>query len=451
MKASAALACALAVSACSHASDAGAPSDAGADVAIDPSLAAEAFVWGYPLVVSERTMQNVALLVGVNTLFNQNALADATTPRLIVSPNQDTLYSIAVLDLRSEPMVLSVPDVTDRFWTYQFLDAWTDSFRYIGTRATSGKGGTFVIAPPGWSGATPPGAELITAPTPQMFLLGRYLVKDAADAANVTALARTLVPLHTLTGAAAPDPPPAIGRAPGTASDTGSNGGAFFDELGDALAINPPASTSDSAALARYAKLGIGAGLHPSGPATLDDAATNGLARIRTSANDPSRRANGWMVLLDAGHSTDDALVRAVVAKLMWGANVAEESVYPISTSDASGQAYSGATPRVLHFDVGKLPPVDETHGFWSLTLYGPDRFFADNAIHRFAIGDRTAGLATNADGSLDLFVQHDAPTDHEANWLPAPTGEYTLMLRLYLPKQNVLDGTYVYPPLAPQ
>jgi len=433
---------ALAFLACSHASS---------PAPIDAALAAEAFVWGYPLVVTQRTMQSVALLVGTNTLFNQTALADTTTPRLIVSPNQDTLYSIAVLDLRSEPMVLGVPDVLDRYWTYQLLDAWTCSFRYVGTRATQGKGGRFLIAAPGWKGTPPPGVEVIAAPTPRVFLLGRYLVKDAADAANVTSLARTLVPLHAITGDAPPDPPPPLGRAPGSASDVGREGGAFFDELGDALAIDAPASASDVAALARYAKLGIGAGLHPSGPAAFDDAAAKGLAAIQAAIDDPMHRVNGWTVHLDAGTYDDAPLVRALVAKLAWGANVAREAVYPISTSDASGQPYSGSQPRVVHFAPGQLPPVDDAHGFWSLTLYGPDRFFAENALHRYAIGDRTAGLTTNADGSLDLFLQHDAPLGREGNWLPTPTGAYTLMLRMYLPKPSVLDGSYVVPAVVPQ
>src|SRR5262249_19698900 len=150
-----------------------------------------------------------------NKLYEQTTPTNAGT-RMVVSPNDDTLYSVAVLDLRSEPMVLTVPDVTDRYWSYQFLDAWTNSFAYIGTRATAGKGGTFVVTPPGWSGNLPAGAQAIASPTPQLVLLGRYLFRDAADVANVVAIPRTLVPLHKLTGGAAPSPPPSLGDPPGT-------------------------------------------------------------------------------------------------------------------------------------------------------------------------------------------------------------------------------------------
>lgn len=416
----------------------------------DETLAAEAFLWAYPLLVSERTMQRLGSLLGVNTLFNQPALSDATT-RFVVSPNQDTLYSIAVLDLRSEPQLLTVPDVTDRYWTYQFLDAFTNSFQYIGTRATGGRGGRFLIVPPGWKGTPPEGATVVVSPTNQAFLLGRYLVTGADDVPNVKALVRTLVPLHAVTGSPAPEPPPEIGYPPGQAIDVGVDGAATFDELGDALAINAPPYPSDVAAVARYARLGIGPGRHPSNEKSQDLAAgvAKGLATLHAAADDPTKRVNGWTTHLDAGNYPDAPLLRAVIAKLAWAANVPDEAVYPISLVDAAGQPYAGAQPRVLHFAPGALPPVDDTRGFWSLTLYGPDRYFVENKIQRFAIGDRTPGLAYNSDGSLDLFVQNEVPVGHEGNWLPAPAGAYSLMLRMYLPKAEVLKGGYAVPAVA--
>ena len=168
-----------------------------------------------------------------------------------------------MVDLRSEPLVLTVPDVQDRYWTYQFLDAWTNSFHYLGTRATNGTGGTFVITPPGYSGSLPAGATEISSPTPTMFLLGRFLVRNTADAANVAALTRTLVLQHTVTGDPAPAPPPPLGPAPGKPQEVGNDGASFFDELGDALGVNPPASDFDRRELDRFASLGIGPNLHP--------------------------------------------------------------------------------------------------------------------------------------------------------------------------------------------
>jgi hypothetical protein len=431
------------------------PSDAGAaDAPVASSPAADAFVWGFPLVVTQRTLQTLGALVGVNQLFNQTAPSTAAT-RFIVSPNEDTLYSIAVLDLRAEPMVLTVPDATDRYWTYQFLDGWTNSFYYVGTRATAGKGGTFVITPPGYAGALPAGAQVVASPTPQLFLLGRYLFRDAADVANVVALPRTLVPLHTVTGGAAPAAPPPLGAAPGTPQQVGSSGAAFFDELGDALSVNGPASSFDRAQLQRFASLGIGPGQHPAAKAkaapdaaalaALQAGVTGGMAQIAGAAGATGAQGAAWVAHLDIGTYTTDALLRAVIAKIAWGANVPAEAVYALSQGDSAGKPYTGASRYVVHFASGQLPPVG-AEGFWSLTMYGADRFFVQNAINRYSVGDRTAGLARNADGSLDVYVQSASPAGHESNWLPSAAGGFEMILRIYLPGQAVLGGTYGYP-----
>lgn len=430
----------------------GTPADAGTEPA---TLAADAFVWGYPLVVTERTLQTFAGLIKTNNLFNQAALSDAST-RLIVAPNQDTLYSVAVLDLRSEPFVLTVPDVHERYWTYQFLDGWTNSFHYIGTRTTDGNGGTFVITPPDYTGTLPAGSTQIESPTPTMFLLGRYLVRDATDAANVTSLDRTLVPLHTVTGDPAPTPSPPLGAPPGKPQEVGNDGAAFFDELGDALAVNPPASDFDRHELERFSSLGIGPDRHPATDAdatllsALESGTTVGMQRIADATFSSGKIQNGWTTHLDIGVYHDDSLTRATVSKFGWGANVPEEAVYPVSAKRADGAAYTGTSDYVMHFDANALPPVDPTHGFWSLTLYGPDMFFVENPLKRYAIGDRTAGLTFNADGSLDLFIQNTEPTQL-GNWLPAPAGEFVLVLRLYLPLAPVLDASYVYPAVTPR
>ena len=444
----------FAAAACSGNNDAGAPP--GNDAQTPAALASDAYVWGYPLVVTHRTFQTFAGLIGENNLYNQTQLSDVMTPHIVVSPNQDTLYSIAVVDLRSEPMVLTVPDVEDRYWTYQFLDAWTNSFFYLGTRATNGKGGTFVITPPGFSGAIPGGSTEIASPTPLLYLLGRFLVKDAADAANVTALKRSLVGLNTVSGVPAPTGPAALGAPPGKPQEVGTDGASFFDELGDALAVDAPDSDFDTSELARFASLGIGAGLHPAAMATdpnlvatFEAGIADGDAKIADAVNHEATSQNGWTAILqNIGIYDHASLARTAVARWGWGANVPAEAVYPASQADGAGNPYTGANQYVMHFDAGALPPVDPVHGFWSLTLYGPDHFFVDNPINRYAIGDRTEGLVHNADGSLDLFIQNAQPA-MAGNWLPAPAGDFLLVLRLYLPGPTVLDGSYVYPPVT--
>lgn len=270
---------------------------------------AEAYVAGYPLVVSTRTMQRLGGLVGVNNLVWQTTLTGPGS-RLIVAPNRDTLYSVAVLDLRAEPVVLTLPEVTDRYYTYQLLDAWTDSFAYIGTRATGGRAGSWAITAPGWTGDLSPGTDRIEAPTPQVFLLGRFLVDDDADIANVTAISRQSS-LKPLSGT-----PPAevsLGDPAGAPQDIPTDH-TFFAELSTALAVNPATTDSQRDLLASIDQLDA---------ETLDKAAARGSERITAATADVSEQDDSWSVNLDIGrYDEDDALLRAAVARVGWGANV---------------------------------------------------------------------------------------------------------------------------------
>ncbi len=408
------------------------------------ALAADAYVWGSPLVITERTLQTFARLVGVNRLTWQTKLSDPSS-RIVVGPNVDTLYSIAVLDLRAGPMALTLPSITDRYYTYQFIDAWTDSFAYVGTRATNGRSGTWVVTPPGWHGVLPPGSTQIAAPTNQVFLLGRFLVRDTADIENVDRLhaSVSLEPVGT-------PRPVSIGAPRGQPAAVGGQDASFYDELSDALAINGPASDADRATLAHYTSLGITPGQHPytngtaAVRATLTEGVKRGEAAVAAASASQSHAVDGWTTRLDIGTYTDP-LTRAVVARYGWGANIPQEAVYASSALDGSGQAYDGTHLYVMHFTSGSTPPV---HTFWSLTLYGPDRFLVANDIQRYAISDRTPGIVRNADGSLDLYVAHNAPPGHESNWLPAPAGPFQLSLRMYLPDAPILEGHYRLPPL---
>jgi hypothetical protein len=209
-------------------------------------------------------------------------------------------------------------------------------------------------------------------------------------------------------------------------------------------------------ALARFTALGIGPQLHPfesaqdeEARAALESGIDTGLARIEEALSSTTNLVGGWTVHFGIDAYENDPLLRAVIAKAAWGANDAAEAVYASSVSDGAGEPYTGSKQYVLHFDSDQLPPVDAANGFWSLTLYGPDRFFVENAIDRYAIGDRTPGLAYEPDGSLDLFIHNEPPTGLETNWLPAPTGPFRLMLRLYLPSEAVLSGAYAYPPVV--
>lgn len=411
----------------------------------DTELATEAYVAGYPMVVSIRTMQRLGGLLGTNTLFWQTALSGPES-RIIVAPNRDTLYSVAVLDLRAGPLALTLPEVPDRYHTYQLLSPWTDSFAYIGTRATGGRAGTWVIAPPGWDGEAPAGAEVIASPTHQVFLLGRFLVDDEADVAAVLAIRdrSSLTPLDAPTGALPP-----WGEPAGTAQDIPTDA-SFFAELAPSLAANPPPTEGQAALWAAVeARLGVGPdGIAPDADTDLlDAAAAAGDERITAEVAGRAELVDGWSVNREIGVYGDDLDLRAFVARIGWGANVPEEAVYPVARVDADGAPLDGRRTYTMTFPAGALPPLDPL-GFWSLSAYGDDMFFAPHPSGRYTIGDRTPGLAPAADGSLTLTLAHDDPGVE--SWLPVPDGPFVLMLRLYLPAAPVLDGTWTPPGVVP-
>lgn len=412
------------------------------------ALAVEGYLLGYPLVVTTRTLQTFGAALGVNRPFTQQAISDASS-RVVVAPNTDTLYAIAVLDLRSGPLLLTVPDIPDRYHTFQLLDAWTESFAYLGTRTTGGVGGTWLLAPPGWDGEVPADVERIDVPTPQAFLLGRVLVDGPDDVAAVTALTDQ-VELRPLDPAAPPPPP--LGDAPGPPAATGSDGLAFWDELGRALAVNPPTTPAQRALVDRLGALGVGPGRTPSTEvddpvvlAALEGAVAVGNERLSDAAAD-SAGDDPWPLRTDLGTYGDDLELRAVVARVGWGANVPQEAVYLRAVVDDDGERLEGATGYRIRFAPGQAPPVD---AFWSLTLYGADQFLVDNPLGRFALSDRSPGLGTG-DGALEVVVATEPPPGEEDRWLPAPPGRFSLMLRLYLPRQEVLDGAWVPPSIEP-
>jgi hypothetical protein len=282
-------------------------------------------------------------------------------------------------------------------------------------------------------------------------ILGRIRAVDDEDAKVAAAIGReiTLVPLDPGT---APSGVTDLGPAPGTPQSVGTDGAATFDELGDALAADPPVTPEQRAAFDAAAALGIGAGRHPgSDPAvaaTLDAAVADGLASLDARRGDGSTRINGWDVNLRLGTAdTDGGLAgRAVIARYFWGPVPAEEAVYPRLAVADDGRSLDGSRRYRLRFEADDLPPVD---AFWSVTAYGEDMFLVPNDQNRYSLSGDTPGLETGADGSVELHIQHEPPPGGEANWLPVPAGPFTLIMRLYLPQEPILDGSWSIPPVT--
>jgi hypothetical protein len=427
--------------------------------------AADAYVFGYPLVLMEltRQVQTAVPKAGergapVNQFSHRPAFPDHRFTA-VVSPNADTLYSIAWLNLAREPMVLSVPEMGRRYYLMQLLSAWTNVFASLGTR-TSGNGqGSFAITGPGWKGQLPQGVREVRSPTDLVWLIGRTQTNGKDDYAAVHAIQKQyrLTPLSAWGKDYTPpeDVPVEKGvdpRTPPAEQVARLDAVAFFARLNALMKDNPPA-VADAEALRRFAAVGVAPG-RPFDLKTLDPVVARGVERgfragqanLAAAVDRPhGKRVNGWEILSNLGRYGTDYLYRAVIARVALGANLAEDAVYPRARVDAAGRPLTGKDRYVLRFPKGQLPPVN---AFWSLTLYNSRQFFVQNPIDRYALGDRDR-LKFNADGSLTLYLQHESPgPELESNWLPAPQDGFNLILRLYWPKQEALDGKWSPPPV---
>lgn len=422
------------------------------------SLGVQAYIYGYPLVVMERTRQLLSFAPGegtvdftVSNVFTH--IDELATPesKAVVSPNVDTIYSIAWLDLSKGPVVLKVPDTHDRYYVMQFLDAYTNSFANIGRRTTGTKAGKYAVVGPDWKGILPYGIKEVKSPTNTVWILGRIMVKGEKDLEEAAALQRGFV-LQSLDGKSAPliKKPILISLLTKKVKDLDALD--FFKIMTDELIQNPPPKRDD-ALLRQFEPIGINLkyGFHAN---RLDKETVAGLVRAAKDAYkiiENSRAqlkpqfVNGWMVLRHLGTYGDAFLKRAVIAQAGLGADVDQESMYPRAFVDQEGRRLNGRYRYVIHFKKNELPPVN---AFWSITMYGSNYFLVANSINRYAIGDHTEGLKYNTDGSLDIFVQNAPPAQGRSNWLPAPKGGFNMILRLYQPGYKVLNGTYEIPPV---
>ena len=350
--------------------------------------------------------------------------------------------------------MLRIPAVADRYYAFQLLDMYTNTITNVGSRTIGEGPASVAVTGSKWKGRLPAGTRRISSPTPDVWIIGRTLPKNDADVPNVVALQHeyALTPVASNGSTLGPDRGQCGRPGPATVSASGAG---FFDELGAALAADPP-PTRDTPVLRDLRAAGIGAAMSPSTTAT--PAAVAALSQSIRAANGTIAATaarnltsvNGWSQIQHLGAYGGDYITRAAVAQTALGANVPAESVYYSTSADAGGAPLIGTRPSIVHFPASQLPPVDR-HGFWSVTLYGPDHFLVANPIDRYAIGDRTTGLQRGPDGSLDLYLGAQPPTGHEANWLPAPAGRFSLVLRAYVPGAPIRRGTWRAPTIRPQ
>lgn len=436
-------------------------------------IGVEAYIYGYPLVTMEmtrRVMTNVEKPEGTHAPTNQ-LVRMRTYPnaafRDVTTPNADTLYVMAWIDVGKEPWVLSLPDFGSRYCLFPMLDAWTNVFASPGTRTTGDRAQTCAITGPGWKGTLPTGVKQYVSPTAIVWLIGRiYCTGTPEDYRAVHQLedAITLVPLSAY-GKSYTPPPGKVDASVdmNTAVREQVNSLSaydFFTLLAQLMKDNPPAP-ADAPIVDKMAKIGIVPG-QPFDTSQLSNEAREafdwvpkmGQERISLWMKEaiPAGKMkwqNGWVYSTDVGVYGTDYLQRALITVVGLGANTPQDAVYPMSMGPGVFSSYHGAKKYVMHFDKGELPPV---RGFWSLTMYDAQHFFVENPLNRYSISPRQ-DLKSNPDGSIDLYIQHESPgPDKESNWLPAPADKFNLVLRMYWPKKqppSLLDGTWKIPPVT--
>lgn len=443
------------------------------DAAALRALATEAVTYAYPLYEMSRMRAATSprkCAVGpaddisdsprrwCNVFTHARKLLGAGQSR-VVTPNHDTLYTNAWLDLRDGPLVIDVPDTAGRYYVLGLLDFYTNPFACIGQRTTGTSARSFVITPPGWQGTLPAALQAagarVAAPTPWIWIIGRTLVEGPDDVAAVNALQDGFA-LYTLAAWCAGQDATGTPRRfdPGfdapTVTEAVPNAIRFATVVNEALKHNPPPA-DEQALVERLKVVGIGADA-PALTAAQQTALCEALNECLTEWRNASlgqTGPTGWQTMPLLEHSFGgDYAGRALVALKYIGMLESREASYPMAYVDIDGQPLNGRHAYRLRFPPGGLPPVQ---AFWSLTLYNAsDCMLVPNAIGRYAIGDRTPGLHRDADGSLTLHIQHTPPTDPaaRANWLPAPAGDFYLCLRAYVPREAFLDGCYTLPPL---
>lgn len=437
-------------------------------------IAEDAYIYGYSLITTEITrvqMSNVPKAgAALGAPMNQFANVPRYPPadyRGVSAPNADTLYSVAWLDL-TEPQVFSHPDMGDRFYLFEIVDLWmSDLEESPSSRTAGGAAANYLMTGPGWQGEVPAGMKHIPIATRYMAILGRtYADGTEQDYETVNKLQTQykITPLSTWGKPYTPVAPP-VNPNPGFSMtekpqtvilDMGTAG--YFNLMARLMGDAAPPAAADAPMLARMARIGIVPGLpfdiknlDTSVQDVLSDIPQTSLREIEANKDRLGKVVNGWVVTEGLGTYGTNYLKRAVVAAFGWPANQEKDAVYPYTEIDSAEQKLTGANTYILTFPKDATPPVN---AFWSITMYMIDQgwWFVPNALNKFTVSPRN-NLKYSPDGSLTLYFQNASPgADKQANWLPAPKGEFILMLRMYWPKDtapSILDGTWKIPAVA--
>lgn len=419
------------------------------------SLGIQAYIFGLPLVVFEREyalrtdLEKIARIRHrcpcdpVNVMGHKTNLA-TDKDVMPYAPNNDTVYSAAMIDYRDEPVILSLPDIDDRYWSLQVADPYTENLFYVGSRATGGRGGHHAFIAPDWQGELPNGVVPHRTDHHAALVVVRIGIVPQNDAdlkavneLQTQAILTSLSNFRDASKHGQSHIPDGVMPRPSYDGEL-----AFFQLLADLLIEHEPAAKHD-ALLNSFKTIGLEVG-KPFNPESLDAATRRGLIRALEDGEAIMKwkvkyrgtpYASRWNNLHEGTYGFD-YLDRAAGALQGLVVHDREESVYFSSYESGDGEFLDGSKRYTIHFDKDELPPVAEL-GFWSLTMYGRDFQLVKNDIDRFSIGDRTPGIRYNDDGSLDFYIQGTPPEGRESNWLPSPPdGIFRITYRIYLPEE---------------
>lgn len=429
------------------------------------AIAKEAFIYGYPMVETYRIQFAYFALPGnpeYKGPFNQIVnIPRVYTPEdtAIQTPNSDTPYSFIGGDLRAEPLVLTVPAIEkDRYYSIQFIDAYTHNFAYAGTRTTGNGAGKFLLVGPGWKGEKPAGIkEVIHSETDLVFIMFRTQVFGSKDLENVKKIQAgyKVQPLSEFLGMPAPAAAPKLNFVKPLTMDGANTSLEVFNVLNFILTYCPTVP-SEKTLLARFAKIGVGAGLEFDGEKLspeLKQAMKDGIAdgwnaykELLTTEINTGKVTSGDLFGTREFLKNND-LYRMAAAVLGIYGNSKIEAMYPVYRQDDNGEKLNAAgNTYTLHFAKGEFPAVN---AFWSLTMYElPSSLLTANPIDRYLINSpMLPDLKPDPDGGVTIYIQHTSPgKEEESNWLPAPKGPFWLVLRLYSPKEEAISGKWIAP-----
>lgn len=427
----------------------------------------DAYIFGYPLVLMDVTKEvatNVAVPDNYHAPINQFAHSQelpGANFRLFPSPNVDMLPSFAWLDLTNSGYVLHLPTIPTRYFVVELIDGWSNVITSFGPRTTGSNVQDVLITGPNFKDEVPQNMTQIQSSTNMLWVVVRTQCYNPQDVPIVKLLQNQfkLTPLASYEQYYAPPQNVAVNTAiemkrPPVEQIAMMDATAFFKRLAKLMKQNPPAA-QDAPLLAQLATLGIVPGKEP----VFDDATIRGLKRaqmagltkILAQIDQVSKVLTGWSTpFTQVGQYGTNYLLRAYVANAALGANLPQDILGIICEVDVNGQTLDGNKSYRIHANASQVPPCN---AFWSLTMYNKDHYLVSNSQNRYVLHSFTTlaydTLQYNTDGSLDIILQQEKPDTLATNWLPTPSGTFTLALRLYWPGSGALSGAYLPPPVV--